>query len=267
MSPLAALVLGALEGLTEFLPISSTGHLILAAHLLRLGGEVVNTFEIVIQAGALAAVAALYRRRIAAMLGGLAGRNPGGRALALKLAVSFLPAGLAGLLLHRAIEVRLFGVRPVAAALAAGGVLMILAEGWAARRPSRPRDLASISLAEAFVIGCAQCLALWPGASRAMVTLVAGLLLGLPSTAAAEYSFLLALPTLGSATAFAAVQGGSALMREVGMFSLALGFVAAALVAAAAIRGFIRALSRWGLAPWGWYRLALAAAVWCLGLA
>ena len=121
ISPPHALLLGALEGLTEFLPVSSTGHLILAARLLGLAGEAVKTFEVVIQAGALGAVLALYRRSVGAMARGLSGRDPAGRALARNLAVSFLPAGIAGLLLHRAIKAHLFSAWPVVAALAVGG--------------------------------------------------------------------------------------------------------------------------------------------------
>ena len=263
VSPLHALLLGILEGLTEFLPVSSTGHLILAARLLGLEGDAVKTFTVVIQAGALGAVLALYRRSVGAMARGLAGRDPAGRALARNLAVSFLPAGIAGLLLHQAIKARLFSAWPVVAALAAGGAVMIVMDRWwAVQGRATGRSLASLTLRDALIIGCAQCLALWPGTSRAMVTLVAGMAIGLPAPVAAEYSFLLALPTLGVATVFDAATGGGALLREGGALSLALGFGAAAVVAGLAVRGFVRYLALGGLAPFGWYRLALAAAVW-----
>jgi undecaprenyl-diphosphatase len=263
ISPLQALLLGILEGLTEYLPVSSTGHLILASHWLGLEGEAVKTFEVVIQAGALGAVLALYRDRVAAMARGLAGRDAAGRALAVNLAVSFLPAAAAGLLLHRAIKAHLFTGRAVVAALALGGVMMLVVDRRLRARGRAPgRSVESITVGEALLIGAAQCLSLWPGISRAMVTLIAGMLVGLPATAAAEYSFLLALPTLGMATVFDAATGGAALLRDVGALSLALGFSAAAVVAALAIRGFVRYLTRRGLAPFGWYRLALAAAVW-----
>ena len=263
ISPLHALLLGVLEGVTEFLPVSSTGHLILASHLLGLGGEAVKTFEVVIQAGALLAVLALYRGRVGAMARGMAGRDASGRALAVNLAVSFLPAAAAGLLLHRAIKAQLFTDRAVVAALALGGMIMLAVDRWLrARGRASGRSVESITWREALLIGCAQCLSLWPGTSRAMVTLVAGMLVGLPATAAAEYSFLLALPTLGMATLFDAATGGAALLRDVGALSLALGFGAAALVAGLAVRGFVRYLTRRGLAPFGWYRIALAAAVW-----
>jgi len=263
LSPLQAALLGALEGLTEFLPISSTGHLILAARLLRVHGEAVKTFEVVIQAGALLAVVGLYRASVGAMWRGLRGRDAVGQRLFVNLAVSFLPAAVIGLLLHRAIKARLFSVWPVVAALAIGGIAMIAVDRWLrARPPAAAKTLQTITIAEALVIGAAQCLALWPGTSRAMVTIVAGLLLGWPATVAAEYSFLLALPTLGAATLFDAATGGALLLRDVSGASILCGFAASGTVALLAIRGFTRYLTRRGLSPFGWYRLALAAAVW-----
>jgi undecaprenyl-diphosphatase len=263
IQPVHATLLGVVEGATEFLPVSSTGHLILAAHFLGLHGEAVKTFEVVIQAGALGAVLGLYRSRVVCMWRGFLGHDAAGRGLLANLLVSFLPAAFAGALLHRAIKARLFSVGPVVAALALGGLLMIGVDRWlwAGGRASA-RTLESITIREALFIGCAQCLSLWPGTSRAMVTIVAGLLLGLPATVAAEYSFLLALPTLGAATLFDAVRGGDALLRDVSLVSIACGFVAAAIVAALAIRGLLRYLTRYGLAPFGWYRVGFSAVVW-----
>ena len=287
IEPLHAVLLGLIEGITEFLPVSSTGHLILVSHALGLRGEAVKTFQIVIQAGALVAVGGLYRVRLAAMWRGLRGLDPPGRRLLTNLFVSFLPAAVLGLLFHRTIKAHLFGTGPVVAALALGGLLMIGLDLWrrrtgvvpppAASASPRPpavggypdaaagvRTLESITVREALLIGCVQCLALWPGTSRAMVTIVAGLLLGLPATAAAEYSFLLALPTLGAATLFDAVTGGEVLWRETGPLVLAGGFVTAGIAAALAIRGFIAYLTRHGLAPFGWYRIGLAGIVWII---
>ncbi|HEX9779900.1 MAG TPA: undecaprenyl-diphosphate phosphatase [bacterium] len=261
VGPLEAVLLGCIEGLTEFLPVSSTGHLILAGELLRLRGDAVKSFEVVIQAGALLAVAGLYRARLASMWRGLLGRDPGGRALLAKLLLAFLPAAAAGLLLHRLIKAHLFDPGPVIAALAAGGAAMILVDRRA-QPPRRPASLDAVTWRVALVIGAAQCLALWPGMSRAMVTIVAGILCGLPAATAAEFSFLLALPTLGAATAFDAVVSRDVLARDVGWAAMAFGLAAAALFAAAAIRGLIRYLSRHGLAAFGWYRLALAGVVW-----
>ena len=261
MHPLHATLLGAVEGVTEFLPISSTGHLILVSRLLGLQGSAVNTFDVIIQAGALGAVIVLYRARIASMWSGLIGRDAAGRRLLTNLVISFLPAAILGVALHHTIKLRLFTVWPVVAALALGGLLMIGVDRWWAR-PASSKRLESVTRREAFFIGCAQCLSLWPGTSRSMVTIVAALLLGYPATAAAEYSFLLALPTLGAATLFDAATDGTALLRAVSWVSVGCGFFAAALVAALAIRTFLQYLTRRGLAPFGWYRVGLAAVVW-----
>ena len=178
-------MLGAVEGLTEFLPVSSTGHLILAAHLLGLHGEAVNTFTVVIQAGALCAVLGLYRARIRLLWRGLIGRDAEGRRLLTNLSASFLPAAAVGWALHRPIKTWLFRPWPVVAALTVGGVVMVGLDRWrrSGRHPAG-RVLESLTVRDAIIIGCAQCLSLWPGSSRAMVTMVAGILIGLPVAAA-----------------------------------------------------------------------------------
>jgi len=265
IQPLDAILLGTVEGLTEFLPVSSTGHLILTAQLLGLHSEAAKTFEVVIQAGALLAAAALYRSRVAAMWRGLWGADPAGRNLLLNLLIGTAPALVAGLLFHRAIKAHLFAAGPVILALAVGGLVMIGVDRWVGPRArASSRTLDSVTRKEALLIGLAQCVSLWPGTSRAMVTMLAGLGLGLPPAAAAELSFLLALPTLGAATLFDALHGGSVLLQEASAVSLACGFLFAAVVAAAAMTGFVRYVVRRGLAPFGWYRIGLAAAVWSL---
>ena len=257
-----AAFLGIVEGVTEFLPVSSTGHLILAAQLLRLHGEAVKTFEVVIQAGALAAVLGLYRAQIASMWSGLMGRDARGRQLLTALSTSFIPAAVAGLFLRKVIKARLFSSWPVVWALAIGGVAMILSDRWLKGRVQHSeKTLQTITVMEAVVIGCAQCLALWPGTSRSMVTILAGLALGWPATVAAEYSFLLALPTLGAATLLDLLTGGRTLVQQIGWSSIMCGYVTAGIVAAIAIRSFIRYLTGRGLAPFGWYRLGLAGVI------
>ena len=265
IQPLDAVVLGVVEGLTEYLPVSSTGHLILTAHALGLRGEGVKTFEVVIQFGAIAAVLGLYRQRVGSMWRGVTAQETHGRTLLRNITLSFLPAVVAGLALHRTIKAHLFNTWPVVWALAVGGILMIVADRWL-RRTRQPvqRTLDSVTWREALIIGAAQCLALWPGTSRAMVTILAGMLVGLPATAAAEYSFLLALPTLGAATLLDALSNGHALMRDAGAASILCGFVSAAVVAALAVRGFVHYLTRHGLEPFGWYRLAVALLVWLM---
>ncbi len=263
IGPWQAVVLGVVEGLTEYLPISSTGHLILVSSWLGLSEEGVKTFEVVIQAGAVAAVLGLYRARVRSMILGLWGRDGEGRALLGNLALSFLPAAAVGLLLHDVIKARLFGVGPVLLALALGGAVMIVAErGLTREAHTSTRTLASLRSRDALLIGLAQCLALWPGMSRAMVTILAAMLLGLPPVVAAEYSFLLALPTLGAAAALDFAQHGSLLFEAVSPGTALCGFATAALVAALAVQSFVRYLTRRGLEPFGWYRLGLAGVVW-----
>jgi undecaprenyl-diphosphatase len=261
MSPFQALILGVVEGLTEFLPVSSTGHLILTSYLLGIGGESVKTFEIVIQAGALLAVLGLYRKYVFSMIKGMFGIDRQGLGLFLKLTISFLPAAFFGLILHQHIKRLLFGVGPVIFALGVGGLVMILFDRKLRAMSSNTRTLDSVTYKEALIIGLGQCFSLWPGTSRAMATILSAMALRLPPKVAAEYSFLLALPTLGMATLFDAVRGGSAFFEEIGFLSFIFGFISSAIVAALAIRGFLGYLNRKGLAPFGWYRLFLSVAM------
>jgi undecaprenyl-diphosphatase len=261
MNLFQAAILGAVEGLTEFLPVSSTGHLILAAHAMGLVGRAVDDFEIVIQAGALLAVLWLYRARVIEALCGVTQPGSAGRGLLLGLAVAFVPAAVLGLALHHRIEEHLFGPLPVALALFVGGIVMVLFERRRAKRGVAPRyeRVDGIPLRVAFWIGVFQCLSLWPGVSRSMVTILAGLLLGCSAVAAAEFSFLLALPTLGAATLYGFLKSRQTLLSgaAVGPAAMIVGLAVAAVVAAIAIRSFIRWLTRHGLAPFGWYRIAL----------
>jgi undecaprenyl-diphosphatase len=260
-----AAILGAVEGLTEFLPVSSTGHLILAAHAMGLVGGEMNAFEIVIQGGALLAVIWLYRDRVRELLAGVISPHPRGRALLLKLTVAFLPAALVGVALHKTIKEHLFGPRPVAIALIAGGILILVVAAWLRRRRGDPpvRTVDDITVTMALLIGLAQCLSLWPGTSRAMATMLAALVLGAAPVAAAEFSFLLALPTLGMATLFDLVQNYEGLTGPAlgGPAPLVVGLVVSAVVAVIAIKGFLGYVTRRGLEPFGWYRIALGVIV------
>ena len=176
IEPWHATLLGVVEGFTEFLPVSSTGHLILTSHLLGLEGDAVNTFDVVIQAGALAAVVGLYWDRVASLLRGITTDDVLGRRLLVNLLVSFLPAAIVGVKLHRVIQARLFALWPVVGALAVGGVVMILVDRWLRHRGDQStRTVDSLSVFEALLIGLAQCVSLWPGTSRAMGTILAGL--------------------------------------------------------------------------------------------
>jgi undecaprenyl-diphosphatase len=268
MNWIQAAILGAVEGLTEFLPVSSTGHLILASRVMGLAGEAVDAFEIVIQAGALLAVVWLYRERVGELLQGLVRPHPRGRALLLKLFVAFLPAAAVGFLTHSWIKAYLFGARPVAAALLVGGVAILVIEAWRRRRAEAP-SVASVddfTVRMALLIGLAQCLSLWPGTSRSLATMLAALLLGATPVAAAEFSFLLALPTLGAATLYDFAKNHDSLLSPAlgGPAPLLIGLAVAAIVAAIAITSFLRYLTRRGLVPFGWYRIALGIAVFVL---
>jgi len=261
MNLFQAAILGAVEGLTEFLPVSSTGHLILAAHAMGLVGRAMDDFEIVIQAGALLAVLWLYRARVLEALRGATRPGSAGHRLLLGLLVAFVPAAVVGLALHHKIEEHLFGPVPVALALFVGGIVMVVFERRRRKRGVTPRyeQVDSIPLRVAFLIGVFQCLSLWPGVSRSMVTILGALLLGCSAVAAAEFSFLLALPTLGAATLYDLVKSREDLLSgaAVGPAAMIVGLAVAAVVAAIAIRSFIRWLTRHGLEPFGWYRIAL----------
>lgn len=270
ITPFDAILLGIVEGLTEFLPVSSTGHLILASAALGLDMEHagVEAFLVVIQAGALLAVLGRYRQAVGSMLKGLAARDPVGLRLFRLLLIAFVPVIPVALLFNDPIKARLFAPVPVAAALAVGGLAMIALDRRArAEQTVGDQDemdetaagrFASLTWKAALVIGLAQCLSLWPGTSRAMVTILAAMLVGLTPRRAAEFSFLLALPTLGAATVYDLMKNGPAILEATGWTGLALGFGVSCLVAALAMKYFLQFLAERGLAPFGWYRIILA---------
>lgn len=268
MDPLVATLLGIVEGLTEYLPVSSTGHLILAGHFLGADGETTKSFDVVIQLGATLAVAVYYRKLLSERAAGLLRGDPEAKNLALALAVAFLPTAAAGVLLRKTVKRLLFGPLPVAIALVAGGIVMIAVERYRARQ-SAPRldGLEHVTPRRALVIGLGQCVSLWPGSSRSMCTILAGQFLNLSTSTAAEFSFLLALPTLGAATLYEAVKARHELFAPGQEAELAIGTAVSFLVAWAVIAGFLRYLRRRGLEPFGYYRIALGLLViWALGM-
>ncbi len=284
-----AVILGVVEGVTEFLPVSSTGHLIIANHLLGLdrdtplkgpAGETLwhkrpsarnpagepltlklaaDTYAVVIQAGAIAAVALLYWNSLLSMLNGLLGRDPAGRRLLVSVLIAFVPAAGLGFLAHGWIEAHLFSIGGVIAALVAGAGLMLWAEAWRRRRPVTDVAPAEITPARAAVIGALQCAALWPGTSRSMMTIVGGYLTGLDPRRAAEFSFLLGFVTLTAASVYKGYRSGGAMIEVFGWGSVILGGIVAAVTAAICVRFLVHWLTRHGLALFAWYRLALAA--------
>jgi undecaprenyl-diphosphatase len=267
VSHLIAALLGFVEGVTEYLPVSSTGHLILVGHFVGSEGEGSKSFDIVIQLGAILAVVVHYRVLLAARAKDLLAGGREGMHLFGALLLAFIPTAVAGLLFRKVIRERLFGPLPVAIALVVGGVLMIIVERLrAAKKIEGQTGLAYITPGRAFAIGLGQCFSLWPGASRSMCTIVAGQLVGLSTATAAEFSFLLALPTLGAATLYELYKGRHDLLDSVGISQLLVGLVVSFAVAWAVVASFVRYLQHRGLEPFGYYRIAVAIAVlWSLG--
>jgi undecaprenyl-diphosphatase len=264
-----AILLGIVEGLTEYLPVSSTGHLVLFGHWLGLSDDDPSgkAFEIVVQLGAILAVLVHYRALLGERLQGLLSRDARSLQLLTALAIAFAPAAVAGLLLRKTIKAHLQTPLPVAAALIAGGIVMIAVERWLRRRPKQTEDagLEAVTPARALAIGFGQCFSLWPGTSRSMSTIVAGQLVGLSTATAAEFSFLLALPTLGAATIYEGYKSRAVLATGVGAVSMVAGLVVSFFVAWAVIASFLKYLKAHGLEPFGWYRVVLGALVfWIL---
>ncbi len=258
-----AAVLGLVEGVTEYLPVSSTGHLILTERALGIGDdESSRAFAICIQAGAILAVLGLYAPRVRWMVRGFAGGDAAGRRLALQIALAFVPAAIAGVLFKQRIEDSLFGLWPVVWAWTLGGVailaLPILRRGVDG---AQGRSLEQLSWGVAFGIGCFQCLALFPGTSRSLATIAGGLVLGLSGAAALEFSLLLGVLTLCAATAKAAHDSGAHMLASYGPVPITVGFLVAAVSAFVAVKWLVSWLSHHGLAPFGWYRLVLGAVV------
>ncbi len=277
-----AVVLGLVEGITEYLPISSTGHLILASALMDLGKTpeskaAIDAFNIVVQGGAILAVLGLYWPRVVRMLKGLAGRDRDGLRLAINIIIAFIPAAVLGVPLNDLIEANLFSTWPVLGALALGGVYMMLLDRWKIH-PNRAdgenqtgKDITDLTWRGALVIGLMQTVAMWPGTSRSMMTITGGVLVGLKPKQAAEFSFLLGLPTLGGACVYKLykdVSGEGPNMFEVlGVMPIIIGIAVATVSAVVAVRWLVGFLNKHGLTPFGWYRLALTAVLGGLVLA
>jgi undecaprenyl-diphosphatase len=246
-----AALLGLVEGATEFIPVSSTGHLIVVSQWLNLVDERAKTFDIFIQLGAILAIIWLYRRRLGHALFS-PGRNPGGRRLIGNLIIAFFPAALVGFLTHEWIKARLFSTLVVAVALVAGGVLMLLIERWSPRSTVDAMD--DLPPRTALGIGLAQVLSLVPGVSRSGATIMGGYALGLSRMVATEFSFFLAIPIMLVATVFDLVQSWSYLApSDVPMF--AVGFIVSFVSAVVVVRAFLRYVSAHSFGAFAWYRI------------
>jgi undecaprenyl-diphosphatase len=251
-----ALLLGILEGVTEFLPVSSTGHLILVSDMLGLNGPTNKLFDIVIQLGAIFAVCWLYRDKLIVTATGMVQRNPKDWRFAVAVLLGFLPAMVLGGLFHDFIKDRLFNTVVVSLATLAGGIALLIVE----RFKPRPQlhDIDALPLPICFAIGVFQCLAMIPGTSRSGATIVGAMLLGVDRKPAAEYSFFLAIPTMFGATAYDLYKSRHDLTTD-GALMIAIGFVAAFISAVFVVRAFIAFLSRHDFKPFGWYRIVLGA--------
>jgi undecaprenyl-diphosphatase len=261
LSVWAAIILGLVEGLTEYLPVSSTGHLLVTTEILGLAQtpeaeQALDTYAICIQAGAILAVFVLYRERITLMIQGLLGRSADGRRVLVGMVAAFTPTAIIGLALVDFVRDRLFGVPPVTFAWLVGGVgILALTRSGVLERAGT--ELTSINVRQAVVIGLAQAIALWPGTSRSLVTIVAGVLVGLSLAAAVEFSFLLGLATLGAATVVTAAQDGQQLIDLYGWVTPLIGLVVAFVSAIASIKWMVAWLRERGLDVFGWYRIAI----------
>lgn len=258
---LVALLLGIVEGLTEFLPVSSTGHLIVAGSLLSYTGEQAKTFEIVIQAGAILAVCWEYRAKLIAVLRGLAAERSAQR-FAVNLVVAFLPAAVLGLAFSKAIKAHLFAPLPVAGAFVVGAFVILWAERRQSARPDTVRiaSVDAMTWVDALKVGLAQALALIPGTSRSGATIIGGMLFGMSRVAATEFSFFLAIPTLFAATGYSLWKDASLLSPQA-LPGFGVGFVAAFVSAFACVRWLIRYVGHHDFVPFAWYRIAFGAVI------
>ncbi|MFN0115382.1 MAG: undecaprenyl-diphosphate phosphatase [Paracoccaceae bacterium] len=254
---LSALVLGLLEGLTEFLPVSSTGHILLTGHFL--GFESAGkTFEVVIQLGAILAIVLVYLRKIVSTVAAIPS-DPQARRFALSVALALLPAMAAGALLHDFIKTVLFeSPRLIAWMLIVGGVVLLAVD----RLPLTPRHEAAdrFPLGMAFLIGTAQCLALVPGVSRSGATIVTALLMGSSKRAAAEFSFFLAIPTMAAAFSFDLLKNRH-LLDASAVWEISVGFAAAFVMAILVVRWLLGYVGRHGFALFGWWRIGVGIVV------
>ncbi len=267
-----AFILGIVEGLTEYLPVSSTGHLLLAQRLMGIpSSDAADAFAICIQAGAILAVLGLYRKRVFEMTSGVLGRNPEGFKLATNILAAFIPAAVLGFILEKTIKKYLFGgeewgLWPVVGAWFVGGVAILVVAFWNKKRGGVRSGLSldNLTVRMALIVGIAQCLAMWPGVSRSLITIVGGLLVGLSLPAAVELSFLLGVLTLTAATAYDALRYGAEMIEAFGVAPLAVGFFAAWISAVLAVKWMVGYINKHGMEIFGWYRvvLAIVVAVW-----
>jgi len=258
---LIAIILGIVEGVTEFLPVSSTGHLILATELLGFDAEKWGAFNVIIQLGAILAIVVLYWRTFWAVLEGLLRKNPMSWRFVRNIVIGFVPSAILGVLLIDNIEALLGNAVVVAWALIVGGFAILAIERFA--RPGEIVGVAEMQLRTVAGVGLIQCLSMIPGVSRSGATILGGLSLGVERRTAAEFSFFLAIPTMLGATTLEILRHHDALLAgagDVGFGTVAIGFVVSFIVAIVVVKAFVAYISRHGFAPFAWYRIVAGAA-------
>lgn len=264
LSNFEAAVLGAVEGITEYLPVSSTGHLLITERLMDIGTgsdkDATDTYTVVIQVGAIIAVLGIFRRRFGSMIEGALGRSDEGRRSLVAVVVAFVPAGIIGKLFGDSVKEHLLSPTPVAITWIVGGLVILAFVSQQHRLVARIESVSDIGVRNAAIIGVAQTVALVPGTSRSLVTILAAMLLGVSMSAAVEFSFLLGFVTLSAATALELVQNGDTLVDTFGIAAPLIGIAVAAVTAFLSVKFMIDWLNRRGLAVFGWYRLAVGAA-------
>ncbi len=261
LSVLDSVILGLVEGLTEYLPVSSTGHLLIAQKLLGLGGDdatdlALETYAICIQAGAILAVLFLYWGRIRQMLDGLLGRSEEGRHILIAVMTAFVPTAIIGLVVQGPVREYLFGVWPIALSWLVGGfvILYLSRTGF---MDKAGKGLGELTVQNALIIGVLQAIAMWPGTSRSLTVIIAGLFIGLSLKAAVEFSFLLGLITLAAATAFEGMQNGPELVDQFGVVNPLIGLFVAFVSAMAAVKWMVSWLEQKGFDIFGYYRIVI----------
>lgn len=265
LSVFDAIVLGLVEGLTEYLPVSSTGHLLVTNELLGLNvnddaERLLETYAICIQAGAILAVLVVYQERVRQMIDGLLGRSADGRRILVAVISAFVPTAIIARLIYEPVRDNFFGAGPIALAWIVGGLVIL----WLSRINFFDRagaELTNITTKQALLIGLLQTIAVIPGTSRSLTTIIAGVLVGLTLRAAVEFSFLLGLITLAAATAYAALDEGAELVDTFGYVTPLIGLVVAFFSAVAAVRWMVAWLNERGFEIFGWYRLAAGIAM------
>lgn len=258
MTVFDSIILGIVEGLTEYLPVSSTGHLIVTEALLGMKqGASESAFAVCIQGGAILAVLGIYMKRVKGMVMGLFGKDPQGFKLLINMLIAFIPAAVIGFLLDDKIKDYLFGITPVIVAWVVGGAGILVYTRARERQQLEKKgmELEDLTPKQSLIIGLLQCVAMWPGTSRSLMTMLGGMFVGLSLSAAVEFSFILGLITLGAATCYDALKHGQEMVSDFGWESLVAGTVAAWFFAAVAVKWMVAYLQKHSFAIFGWYRI------------